>query len=508
MLAIHQSNHQRRSDDLRTSLTTPSPKDTKRKYACSKCQDEDHKASTCPYKRLSSKNHDSLICRIIKEQKSIDFQPPRRHSGKALIREEINMILRVYYASKAESKVKLIRSTNAIDRTALYCGVSNKTIYKLVSDFENNRKVTLNEHHQNLVNNANKKGETVSVKKLQNELRETMKEEYVHITRQTFTRLLHLMGFNFDKANKTRNFEDTEMIRLWRRSFLKKRLRINRERPDTLLLYLDESYCNQHYVGGKTWYRPGDLVRRGKRERRWVILHCGGEEGWIGEPLLFEAKSRSGDYHRNMNASIFEKYFKDLCKYTKAHLERNNQQGRSVVFVMDNAAYHKRVEGRSRGVYGLRKAELVEWMEKCNATDEEMKIKDKSGELRYKTKIDPLAVCRKDPARFRGKPIVEIIAEEAGFEVLWLPPYHPMLNPIEEAWGITKGYVADTNDGRDFNKVRELILEGMRRIKQVMWESLVDRAHENERKMIEKYHIEEDFPEPFVITGRKQWGRR
>ena len=76
-----------------------------------------------------------------------------------------------------------------------------------------------------------------------------------------------------------------------------------------------------------------------------------------------------------MDASIFEKYFKDLCKHTKVHLERNNQQDRPVIFDMDNAAYHKRVEGLKGGIYSLRKAELVEWMERCKATDEEMKVK-------------------------------------------------------------------------------------------------------------------------------------
>jgi len=35
---------------------------------------------------------------------------------------------------------------------------------------------------------------------------------------------------------------------------------------------------------------------------------------------------------------------------------------------MDNAAYHKRVEGLKGGIYSLRKAELVEWMERCKAT--------------------------------------------------------------------------------------------------------------------------------------------
>jgi len=282
---------------------TDNPLAKKRKYTCGKCQGEGHRTSACSYMRLScdclSENHDHFICRTIKEHKSTDLQPPRRHTGKALTREEINMVLRVYYSNKAESDVKLIKSTNAIGRTALYCGISDKTVYRLVSDFANNREVVLREDKrglhtrylhrhspklwmntiENLANNANKRGETVSVRKLQNQLSEIMKEEYVHITRQTLTRLLHLMGFNFDKVNKTRNFEETEMIRLWRTNFLMKRLQINHERPDTLLLYLDESYCNQHYVGGKTWTRPGDLVRRGKRGRRWVIVHCGGKEG-------------------------------------------------------------------------------------------------------------------------------------------------------------------------------------------------------------------------------------
>ena len=35
-----------------------------------------------------------------------------------------------------------------------------------------------------------------------------------------------------------------------------------------------------------------------------------------------------------------------------------------------------------------------------------------------------------------------------------------MLNPIEEAWDITKGYVASVNTGKDFQKVRGYIEEG------------------------------------------------
>ncbi|RUS16067.1 hypothetical protein BC937DRAFT_91640, partial [Endogone sp. FLAS-F59071] len=49
--------------------------------------------------------------------------------------------------------------------------------------------------------------------------------------------------------------------------------------------------------------------------------------------------------------------------------------------------------------------------------------------------------------------IVEKIARIHNFTVHWLPPYHSKLNPIEEAWRISKGYVSNINDGKDFQKV-------------------------------------------------------
>jgi transposase len=393
------SNQQAKSSFASTAITNTLDDPTEdRKYTCSNCQEQGHPKNRCPelypelYMRLpcgcTSSNHESRTCNIVRAEMS-NQKSPRRNPGKGLTEEEIAMVLRVYYANKAESVVKAIVTTNVSKRTAFYCGISNKTVKKLVEDFEKNQKIPVRndkrgkhtrylERHspklwmnviENLVNNFNKQGETVNVRKLQKKLNGIMKEGDVAITRQTLTRLLHLMGFKFDKVNKTRNFQETELIRLWRMSYLRERLRINREQPDTLLLYLDESYCNQHYVGGKTWYRAGDLVRRGKRGRRWIILHCGGKEGWIGDPLLFEAKSKSGDYHRNMNAHNFEKYFRELCEHTKAYL-KNKQEDRPVVFVMDNAAYHKRVEGLKGGIHKLKKADLVAWMEECKATED------------------------------------------------------------------------------------------------------------------------------------------
>jgi len=118
-----------------------------------------------------------------------------------------------------------------------------------------------------------------------------------------------------------------------------------------------------------------------------------------------------------------------------------------------------------------------------------MKTMGKDGLLKYKTKEDLFKVCRIYPPRFKGKPVIETIAEDAGFNVVWLPPYHPIFNPIEEAWGVTKGYVADENDGKNFNHVKDLILQGFAKVTAEMWEKLVRRAHQREQDMVDLLKI-------------------
>src|SRR6266542_1149338 len=91
---VHQSNSREYAANpnpkkfmLESIEPTDNPLAKKRKYTCGKCQGEGHRTSACSYMRFScdclSENHDPFICRIIKEHKSTDLQPPRRHTGKA-----------------------------------------------------------------------------------------------------------------------------------------------------------------------------------------------------------------------------------------------------------------------------------------------------------------------------------------------------------------------------------------------------------------------------------------
>jgi hypothetical protein len=83
-----------------------------------------------------------------------------------------------------------------------------------------------------------------------------------------------------------------------------------------------------------------------------------------------------------------------------------------------------------------------------------------------------------------------VIAENYGHKIIWLPPYHPMLNPIETAWAIVKNYVALHNDGTNFEAVHKLVLEGMDKATSEVWNKLVVRTVREENNFILKDGID------------------
>jgi len=97
--------------------------------------------------------------------------------------------------------------------------------------------------------------------------------------------------------------------------------------------------------------------------------------------------------------------------------------------------------------------------------------------------------------------------------VLWLPPYHPDINPIEEAWGIAKDHVGLENDGsQPFDQVKNLLLEGFEKVD---WRPLVRRVHEHEERYLKRYEITQpeigdiiDLDTSSSSEGEEEKGRR
>ncbi|KAK3931312.1 Sentrin-specific protease, partial [Frankliniella fusca] len=87
-------------------------------------------------------------------------------------------------------------------------------------------------------------------------------------------------------------------------------------------------------------------------------------------------------------------------------------------------------------------------------------------------------LCRKIlPDRKR---MLEGIIRGAGHEVLWLPPYHAHLNPIELVWGIVKRYLRDhvgrDNDYSD-SMMRKILEEGLEKVTPEVWARCCEKTH-------------------------------
>jgi transposase len=148
---------------------------------------------------------------------------------------------------------------------------------------------------------------------------------------------------------------------------------------------------------------------------RYIIVNAGNIDGFIPNiGRIFRSKKKSGDYHSEMNAETFEEWLKDML----LALDKPS------LIILDNASYHSRLHEK-QPTTAWRKSELQNWLRENNILYSALD-----------TKNSLLQICR---ANYREKVCeVDCIIREAGHEVLRLPPYHCMFNPIEMVWSQSK----------------------------------------------------------------------
>ena len=83
----------------------------------------------------------------------------------------------------------------------------------------------------------------------------------------------------------------------------------------------------------------------------------------------------------------------------------------------------------------------------------------------------------------RKKFVIDTIAEENGFHVLRLPPYHCELNPIEMVWAQVKSYVKDKNTTFKVKDVELLTNEALEHVTPEQWHTYCDHVKKEEGKM-------------------------
>ncbi|XP_047020337.1 uncharacterized protein LOC124630462 [Helicoverpa zea] len=193
--------------------------------------------------------------------------------------------------------------------------------------------------------------------------------------------------------------------------------------------------------------------------------------------LIFEAKKGDGDYHSEMDAHNFEKWFSLIL----SKIENGS------VIVMDNAPYHSR-KVEKLPTTATRKAAIQEWLKNKNIPFEE---KDLRATLLEKVK---------HVKHLYQKFVVDDMAKEKNVLVLRLPPYHCELNPIELIWAQMKGYVAQNNKSFKLKEVQQLLPQALANITAEKWQSCIAHTIKEEERFCQLDGIMDEVVERFIIN--------
>ena len=139
------------------------------------------------------------------------------------------------------------------------------------------------------------------------------------------------------------------------------------------------------------------------------------------------------DYHDNINAESYEKYFESVCKLLKT----------KDVIIIDNASYHSR-NADDFPVSKWKKSQFQDWLK-------DHKIPFRPDALRTELWM----LCKIYRATNTSK-VIDNIAKRYGHEVLRLPPYHCDLNAVELIWADEKNFVARENEEMTLESVEKL----------------------------------------------------
>jgi transposase len=295
------------------------------------------------------------------------------------------------------------------------------------------------------INQENARG-VCTIKKILKLFREKFTAK---VSPDTIKRILKKMGYTYSRVYRG-NITMTEKRRLQIRKFLieySKAMKLEKE-GGWVIAYLDETYVNQQHHRHYTWVpkRVRKLPGKSGRGNRAIILHSMTSHGVIpGCELVFAAHKKTGDYHGNMNADLFEKYIKE-CLIPAFKKQFPNKK---CILVMDNAPYHKApttpidLSTKESCIHILRSLgeENIEYGGRTYTLEQAKQRHPWGIHKDALVEIVKKRISEKNPDAVKSR--TEKLFKPLGWKVIWTPPYCPKVQPIELLWAKVKGGVAE-----------------------------------------------------------------
>jgi transposase len=325
-----------------------------------------------------------------------------------------------------------------------------------------------------------------------------LKEHDITMHPRTLRNVLASMGYLYGKANVIGKMNDAWYVARIRTFLIQySKALIDQQEGRCIIVYTDESYVNANHARKSTWYSPlssekNDVVRPSGKGKRLVLLHAFTKDGWLAFDrsihndradqlsfsceLIYEAEKGDGDYHDNMNGSIYMQWLKNRLMVACNKLYPR----RKMVLVLDNASYHH-VRGPDWiNVHLMKKDEIAYKLVELGVTSITVERQKKGTESRETKRFNQpsfyqrggrfaptLEELRAELSKYLtehpsiNRTEVSKLFEENGHQLLYTPPYLPGVQPIERLWAYVKNYVASQyQTGRTMPQLLEQTYKG------------------------------------------------
>ena len=316
-----------------------------------------------------------------------------------------------------------------------------------------------------------------------------------NLGRSTVWKILKEIGFRYRASEENRKFvyERTDIV-AQRHKYLRMIRKYRALGYD--VVYVDETWLNQNHTKSHRWtddnrcgYGYGctdcGFSCRWKipdnKGRRLIILHAGSAKlGFVPDcDLVFETKNKEGDYHREMNSTVFMDWFENQLLVSLPH---------PCVIVLDNASYHNiKLQESITPSSNNRKQEMQDCLTARNIPFTiEM----------HKTEL--YEIIKKNKPNIHYK--TDYLANKHGHIVLRTPVKHCELNAIGLIWGFCKNYVAVHNKTFKFPDLRSLFKDSIGQVSVELWGRAVSHAQKVEEAMWKLDGLIEEESNPLVIA--------
>ena len=296
----------------------------------------------------------------------------------------------------------------------------------------------------------------------------------VDVSKSTMHRWLHALGYQYGKkhfVNQASSYRNALI-----RSYIYKYARALQEQEEgtAIIVYMDESYVHAHHCSTKLWFNLSSQtkndVRGDNRGQRIILMHAMTKDGMLEvagvEPsniltelyhscaLIFNEVCVDGvtpaDYHDTINGDKFIGWIQQRLLPTFKQV----YPGKKMYLVLDNAKYHHHRGPDWFAPSAKKKGQLADFLrqrEVKSITVEGGRVfqaskfsADARGKAGGPT-LEQLKQAAKEHLAAHpdiNTTVPQQLFEDAGYELLYTPPYVSELQPIELIWAFTKGLVA------------------------------------------------------------------